>query len=88
MAVQGGRVGHPGRIHQDGPLPLPAQAGQDREQQVELAEAGVPGDQFGHRAERPAPAGQAGVQAGVAGGQGRLAVADLAAFPQVGGGVQ
>ena len=85
MALQGGGVGYPWRIHQDDPLTLRAGVRQRREQQPELAQAGIPGDQFGHRAQRPAFAGQARIQLRVTGGQGALATASLTPLPQVRG---
>ena len=81
-------VGYPGRVHQHYPQALAAQLRQGREQQAELAEAGIGGDDLADRAQRPAPARQARVQPRVPGGQGSLAQAEPAAFPQLRCGVE
>jgi hypothetical protein len=81
MCLQGSGVGYPGRIHQDGPQTLLAEFRQRREQQAEFTQPGVSAHQLGHRAQRPAPAGQACIQPCMSGGQGRLPAAALAPLP-------
>ena len=69
-------------------MPLPGDIRQRPEQQAELAEAGIAADQFCKGAKRPTPAGQMRIQPGVARGERALRVTELAAFPQLRGGVQ
>jgi hypothetical protein len=88
VGLQRGGVGYPGRVHQHHPLPLFAQFRQYREQQAEFTQAGPAAEQFGNRAQRPAPAGQPRIQPRMPGGKGGLALAALAALPQPWRGVQ
>ena len=88
LRLQRTGVGYPGRVHQHHPLVLAAQLRQGREQQAELAEAGIGGDDLADRAQRPAPARQARVQPRVSGGQGALPPAELAPRPQLRCGVE
>jgi len=88
VGLQRGGVGYPGRVHQHHPLPLFAQLRQYREQQAELTQAGPAAEQFGDRAQRPTSARQPCIQPRMPGGQGRLALAALAAFPQPRRGVE
>lgn len=88
VGLQRCRIGYPGWIHQHHPLPLFAQRRQCREQQAELTQAGLAAEQFGDRAQRPAPAGQPCIQPRMPGGECGLALAALAALPQPWRGVQ
>jgi len=83
MALQGSGVGYPWWIHQDYPLAPLAGVRQRREQQSELTQAGIPGDQFGYRAQWPAFTWQARIQLRKTGGQGTLATACLAPPPKL-----
>lgn len=88
MPAESGRVGRPGRVYQDKPLAPVAQFRQRREQQAQFTQPGLAGNQFADCAQRPPFTGQARVQPRVAGGQGALPPVGLAAFPQLGCGVE
>lgn len=81
VALECCRVRYPWGVYQDHPLPLAAGVSQRREEQAELAHAGLACHQFSHGAPRPAIAGQLPVQVCVARGQGALPAAGLPAFP-------
>lgn len=79
-AREGRRIKLARRRDADGPAPLghPLEQGQD---QSELADTGMGDEDFGECADRPAFAGQHGIQGGMAGGNAGCCRGNLIATP-------
>ena len=86
--LQRGRVGDPRRINQHHPLSLFADCRQDGQQQAELTESGLRGNQFGHGTQRPPFPRQAAIQPRISGGQRVLPVIGAMPFPEFRRGIE